>query len=240
VRTDEGEELAVRRGRRWSAASRLFLALSLVLGGAAFLLVHAYAARVDALAPAIGPSGPVTIAARPLTRGTTVSANMLRVVEMPAAYAPPGALRRVEDGVGRTLVSDVAAREPVTRTRLGASRAGPFASLVPAGMRAMDVPVTAGLGAIRPGDRVDVMATFGGGQPHTETVGTGMEVIGTSNDGSSASPTSSSTEGTGGGEGSTLTLLVTPSEAEQLAYASAFADLSVAILGEEDWNTTST
>jgi pilus assembly protein CpaB len=230
----------MRRGRRWSAASRLFLALAVVLGGAAFLLVRGYAARVDALAPAIGPSVPVAIAARQLKRGTTVSADMLRIVEMPAAYAPPGALRRVEEGVGRTLVSDVAAREPVTRTRLGSSREGPLASLVPAGMRAMDVPVTAGLAAIRPGDRVDVLATFGGGQPHTETVGTGLEVIGTSEGGSSTSPSSSSTEGTGGGGGPTLTLLVTSSEAEQLAYASAFADLSVAILGEEDWNTTST
>jgi pilus assembly protein CpaB len=229
----------VRRGRRWSAASRLFLALALVLGGAAFLLVHGYAARVDALAPAIGPSVPVAIAARPLTRGTTVSADMLRVVEMPAAYAPPGALGLVEDGVGRTLVSDLAAREPVTRTRLGSSRAGPLASLVPAGMRAVNLPMTAGLGAIRPGDRVDVLATFGGGQPHTETAGSGLEVIGTSNGGNDTSSTSSSTDGTGGG-GPTLTVLVTPSEAEQLAYASAFADLSVAILGEEDWDTTST
>ncbi|MDP9295245.1 MAG: Flp pilus assembly protein CpaB [Actinomycetota bacterium] len=228
----------MRRGRRWSAASRSFLALALVLGGAAFLLVHGYAARVDALAPAIGPSVPVAIAARPLTRGTTVSADMLRLVEMPAAYAPPGALRRVEDGVGRTLVSDLAAREPITRTRLGSSRAGPLASLVPAGMRAMNVPVTAGLGTIHPGDRVDVLATFGGGQPHTETVGTGLEVIRTSTGGNGASSTSSSTDGTGGG-GPTLTVLVTPAEAEQLAYASAFAELSVAILGEEDWNTTS-
>jgi pilus assembly protein CpaB len=229
----------VRRGRRWSAASRLFLALALVLGGAAFLLVHGYAARVDALAPAIGPSVPVAIAARPLTRGTTVSADMLRVVEMPAAYAPPGALGLVEDGVGRTLVSDLAAREPVTRTRLGSSRAGPLASLVPAGMRAVNLPMTAGLGTILPGDRVDVLATFGGGQPHTETAGSGLEVIGTSNGGNDTSSTSSSTDGTGGG-GPTLTVLVTPSEAEQLAYASAFADLSVAILGEEDWDTTST
>jgi Flp pilus assembly protein CpaB len=229
----------MRRGRRWSAASRLFLALALVLGGAAFLLVHGYAARVDALAPAIGPSVRVAVAARPLTRGTTVSADMLSVVEMPAAYAPPGALHRVEDGVGRTLVSDLGALEPVTRTRLGSSRAGPVASLVPAGMRAMNVPVTAGLGTIRPGDRVDVLATFGGGQPHTETVGTGLEVIGTSAGEDGTSPASSSTDAAGGGE-PTLTVLVTPSEAEQLAYASAFADIGVAILGEEDWNTNST
>jgi pilus assembly protein CpaB len=227
----------VRRGRRWSAASRLFLALAIVLGSAAFLLVHGYAARVDALAPAIGPRVPVAVAARNLTRGTALTSEMLRVVEMPSAYAPPGALRRVDDAVGRTLVSDVAAEEPVTRTRIGSLRSGPLATLVPAGMRAVSIPVATVAGAIHSGDHVDVLATFGGGQPRTETVGTDLEVIEVS--GGVASATAA-TSAEGAGSGPTLTLLVAPDEAEQLAYAAAFADLNISILGEEDRNTFST
>jgi pilus assembly protein CpaB len=225
----------VRRGRKWSSASRSFLAIAVVLGAAAFLLVHGYAARVDALAPAIGPPVPVAVAARDLTRGATLTAETIRLREMPSAYAPPGALRSLDDAVGHTLLSDVAAGEAVTRTRIGSLRSGPLANLVPAGMRAVTVSVAVSPGEVRSGDHVDVLATFGGGQPHTETVGTGFEVIGLT----TMDPRA--TIGTpADGAGSTLTLLVPPDGAEQLAFASAFADLSISVIGQEDRDTFST
>jgi pilus assembly protein CpaB len=227
----------VRSGarRKWSGASRAFLALAIVLGGASFLLVRTYSARVDALAPAIGPSVPVVTAARDLVRGTTLTAEMLRSIDIPGAYAPPGGLHRIQDGVGHTLVSDVAAGEAITRTRIGSQHAGPIASLVPSGMRAVTVPVTTA-GDIAVGDHVDVLATFGGGQPHTETTASGLEVISAA----SGSDASSQPSADGGGSAATITVLATPSEAESLAYASAFATISVSVIGANEGGTSST
>jgi Flp pilus assembly protein CpaB len=134
------------------------------------------------------------------------------------------------------LVSDLAAGELVTQTRLGPARAGPVASLVPGGMRAVDVPVSADPADVVPGDRVDVLATFGGGQPHTETPGVGLEVLAVAGGGGAGVIPASSE--TGGDGGPTVTLLVTPEEAESLAYASAFATLSISVLGPDDSGAT--
>jgi pilus assembly protein CpaB len=227
--SQRGGEVRSGTRRRWSGASRVSLALAIVLGGASFLLVRGYSARVDALAPAIGPSVPVVTAERDLVRGTTLTPEMLTASDVPSAYAPPGAIDRVQDAVGHTLVSDVATGEAITRTRIGSEHAGPIASLIPPGMRAVAVPVTAA-GDIVVGDHVDLLATFGGGQPHTETTASGVEVIATASGGDVPSQLPAG----GGGSAATITVLGTPSEAESLAYASAFATISVSVLGTDD------
>ena len=221
--------------RKWSGASRAFLALAIVLGGASFLIVRTYSARVDALAPALGPSLPVVTAARDLVRGTTLTGEMLKVIDVPAGYAPPGGLHRVQDAAGHTLVSDVAVGESITRTRIGSEHAGPIASLVPSGMRAVTVPVTTA-GNVVVGDHVDVLATFGGGQPHTETTASGLEVIAAASGGDASSRLSTD----GGGSAATITVLATPSEAESLAYAGAFATITVSVLGADEGQGSST
>jgi Flp pilus assembly protein CpaB len=77
-------------------------------------------------------------------------------------------------------------------------------------------------GSIRPGDRVDVIATYGGPHPYSDTVATGLEVLSTTDaqDGALVATADGTTS---------LLLLVTSETAEQLAYASAYADLAVSI-----------
>jgi Flp pilus assembly protein CpaB len=128
--------------------------------------------------------------------------------------------------VGRTLVSDVAEGEAITRTRVGVE-GGPVASVVPDGLRAF--PISAGLpdGAVRAGDLVDVIATFGGPRPYADTVASGLEVLAILGDSHPAIATASA-------QGPALVLLVSPEVAEELAYASAFADLAVAVTPPAD------
>jgi pilus assembly protein CpaB len=206
--------------RRWSPRSKLFAALSVLSGAAAFLLVHGYAARLEALRPLAGAPVPVVVAARSLPRGTVLSEDLLRVRSLPSAYAPPGAIGSREQAEGRTLVSDLAEGEAVTETRVGVE-GGAVASLVPSGLRAF--PLRAGVppGAVRPGDRVDVLATFGGPRPYTDTVASGLEVL----------AILEADEGTftAGGDGPSLVLLVSPDTAERLAYAVAFGRLSITV-----------
>ncbi len=191
--------------------------------------MHGYAARLESLRPVIGSEIPVVVAAQDVARGTQLEASMLEVERIPSKFAPPGAVAVVEDVAGRTLAADVLAGEAVTRARIGAEGAGEVAALVPTGLRAMTVDAGVPPGSIRPGDRVDVLATFGGQHPHTETVATGLEVLLVlDSDGSTG--VISATDGSGSG-GPTLVLLVSPDAAEQLAYAKAFADLTIAIDG---------
>src|SRR5207245_2589581 len=102
---------------------------------------------------------PVVVAARAVARGSPLSASDLRVTAMPRAYAPPGSYSRIEGLSGRVALADLSPGEAVTKTRLARVRAGPVASLIPEGLRAFAVPTTLPLGAVVPGDHVDVLAT---------------------------------------------------------------------------------
>jgi Flp pilus assembly protein CpaB len=123
--------------------------------------------------------------------------------------------------VGQVLVSDLAEGEPLTRTRVS-SAGGPVASVVPSGLRAFVVPAGLPAGVVRAGDRVDVLATFGGPRPYTDTVGIGLEVL-------SVIEEASGTFEASGAAGPSLVLLVSPEIAERLAHATAFAQLSVTV-----------
>jgi Flp pilus assembly protein CpaB len=74
-------------------------------------------------------------------------------------------------------------------------------------------------GAVITGDRVDVLATFVSGSPHTETVAREAEVLrvdaGSSGDGATGAIT--------------LFLAVSPGTAERLAFAGTFGELFVAV-----------
>lgn len=201
--------------RRWSPASKLFAGLAVVFGLAAFVIVRGYASRIEALSS--GAPARVVVAGRDIARGTTLTPEMTRAVTMPSRFAPPGALRSVGEVAGRVLLTDARAGEPLTVTRVGRPDAGSIASQVPGGLRAFVVPSTLPAGAVRSGDRVDVLATYTGGAPYTETVGAALEVLLVL-----------------GEKGQSLVLLVDPDQAEQLAFARSFADLSVSIVGAEE------
>jgi pilus assembly protein CpaB len=208
--------------RRWSTASRLFALLAVASGIAAFAIVRGYAARLEALRPVIGRPMPVVVAAADLARGTSIGASMVRVAPLPSMLAPPGSFPDATELEGRILLTDVAEGEAITRTRLAARSAGPVAALVEPGLRAAVVDSGFPPGAVRPGDRVDVLATYGGERPHTETVASGLEVLRV------MAPSPAGAVGSGS-EAPSLVLLVSPLDAERLAYAKAFADLDVSI-----------
>jgi Flp pilus assembly protein CpaB len=206
---------------RWSLRSKLLLVLALLAGLGSFSLVRGYAAELEALRPSTGDPVPMVVAATDLARGTVLTEEDLRVEQVPSTYAPPGALGAAEDAVGATLVADLAEGEALTRTRIGTA-GGPVASLLPSGLRAFVVPSGMPDGVLGVGDRVDVLATFGGPHPYTDTVGLGLEVLSVIDEQTGAFEA-------GGSSGPSLVLLVSPETAERLAHATAFAQLSVTI-----------
>jgi pilus assembly protein CpaB len=208
--------------RRWPLASKALLVLALACGGLAFLLVRGYETRLEALRPMVGRQVPVVFVTRDVSRGTVLDDSVLDSREIPEAFVPPGVVTRPEAVAGRVLTSEIAAGEVLTASRLAAPRAGPIAALVPPGLRAVVVAATVPDGSIRPGDLVDVLATYGGGRPHTETVAESVEVLRVLAPDDAVS---------GSGKDPDLVLLVAPDVAEHVAYARTFAQLFVAILG---------
>ncbi len=81
-------------------------------------------------------------------------------------------------------------------------------------------------GSVRAGDAVDVFGSFGGAQPHVETVVEAAEVgqvlAAGAADASDAAPS-----------GPAIVLWVDPSTAGRLAFAAAFATLTVAVTGTD-------
>lgn len=208
--------------RKWSPRSKLFAGLAAVLALAAFGLVRSYAQRLSAMDP--GSPTEVLVAAQDLARGTTLERGMMGVSDIPAAFVPPGAVAGSTDVSGKTLLAPIVVGEVITSSRLG-DGAGPVAALVPAGLRAVMMPTDLLPSVVTPGDRVDVLATYAGGQPYTETVATSIEIIAT-------------LDPKGGGlgdgpHGPVLVLLTDPSSAEEIAHAVAAARVDVAVVGPQ-------
>ena len=216
--------------RRLPFASKVLAALALACGLIAFASIRVMEARLVALHPSVGPPVSVVVAAVDAPRGSIVDAAMVKVEPLPSAFAPPGALRGDEDALGRVLLSDVAKGEILTQTRLSSRSGGPVAALVPSGLRAVVIVAAASPRDLRPGDRVDVLAAFGGNSPHTEIAGSDVEVLRVGD--AAEADTGGLSAASGGnatGVQASLLLLVDPADAERLAFAQAFASLSIAI-----------
>jgi Flp pilus assembly protein CpaB len=197
------------------------LVLAVAAGAGSFSIVRGYATELEALRPTRGQSVPVVVASRFLARGSMLAEDDLIVEAVPSAYAPPGAIATIQEAVGLTLVGDLSEGEAITRTRVG-STGGPVAALVPSGLRAFVVAAGLPAGVVRPGDLVDVLGTFGGPHPYTDTVGAGIEVLSVLDEAPGAFSA-------GGQSGPSLVLLVSPETAERLAHATAFGQISVTI-----------
>jgi pilus assembly protein CpaB len=146
--------------------SKTVLALALVLGVLAALAGYA---GLKATAQQVAQNTskhyvPVVIAATDLTFGAKLDRAQLRVVKYPKESVPAGAFSDVDSVAGQTTKIFLAAREPITATKLS-SRGGGLSMLVRPGLRAtsLEVNQVSGVsGFVLPGDRVDVLCTVDG------------------------------------------------------------------------------
>lgn len=216
--------------RRLPQSSILFFGLALACGLAAATAIRAYAHRLEITRPDGGHPVGVLAATRDLPRGTVLASTDVRATEFPSAFAPPGALGASDQVAGRVLEADLLAGEVVTRARLAGSSTGPIAALVPPGLRAVVIPSGLPTGSVRAGDAVDVFGSFGGAQPHVETVVEAAEVGQVLAAGAAGASDATPSEPSG----PSIVLWVDPSTAGRLAFAAAFATLTVAVTGIDD------
>ena len=106
------------------------------------------------------PSTKVVAAATDIKLGAVLTAANLSTIEINGAL-PKGVLLRPENAIGRGVISDIYAGEPINENRLAAvGSGGGLAATIPQGMRATAVKVDDVVGVagfVTPGMRVDVL-----------------------------------------------------------------------------------
>jgi pilus assembly protein CpaB len=159
---------------------------------------------------------------------------MLEFKEMPVEYVPPGTVVDVKDAAGKMAVSDIYPGEMILSSKLVARSdvAAGLSAKVEKSRRAISIPVnniTALHGLVNPGDHVDVLVTFNvpGEQkvPATSTVVQNVPVL----------AVNGNLEGGGSKqELQTVTIMVGPVEAQQIALAVQHGSIQLALRSPDD------
>jgi pilus assembly protein CpaB len=174
------------------------------------------------------PTKMVAIATVDLAWGTTLTADMIKLVAFPSESLLEGYGSTVESVKGRILTTNIKANEPILHSKLTPLdvKQGGMAVVTQPGKRAMAVRVDDVVGVagfINPGNRVDVLVTLQQSLPQTKTVLQNVLVL--------AIGTQMETQGNGTKprDVRVITVEVTPEEAEKLALAAHQGKVTMAL-----------
>lgn len=152
--------------RNPGVASRRPLILALVLGAIAAGLVVAVLANSGSnktSSTASSASVPVVVARDYIAVGTQITADMVEVKQIPQTAAISDPISAISSVVGQVTRFPVNANEQISQGRLiQAAQAKSLSFVIPAGLRAVAVPVdktSSPSELIAPGDFVDVLVT---------------------------------------------------------------------------------
>lgn len=175
---------------------------------------------------------PVLITTQEIPARMKIADTMVTKEMRPANTLQPDALADAGQAVGSLALITIPAGSQLTASSIGTNVAFALPVRLQPGMRAVSIPVDRVKdvsGLVQPGDRVDVIAIpppkNSGPPPKAVTIFRGVRVlaVGTSLENPSATP--SPEEQTAG----TVTLEVTPNQADLLAWADANANLRLAL-----------
>ncbi len=189
---------------------------------AALVVYSALKQREAAIQRATAQSVNVVVAARALPLGAKLDPASVKLVRWSRDSVPPGSYSDPAALYGAFVKDSFVENEPVVATKLfmGEKSSGAMPLLIPAGMRAMSVPVdkvSDVAGFVQPRTRVDVVVAMtnsgaGNEKPFSKTVLENVEVLAVNQEiqGDPAKPEVVEV----------VTLMVTPEDAERLALAS--------------------
>jgi len=181
----------------------------------------------------------VVVAKVDIPIGTRIIAEQLAITQLPRSAAPDGTFSKIDENlVGRVAVTRIAAREPITDGRLAplGSAAG-LSSVIPEGYRAMNVRVddVVGIsGFIMPGTLVDVVVVIeppDEGKQRERVSKIVLQNIKVLANGANLDKPKSEKEVE---RVKTVTLQVTPEQAEKLALASSEGRLQLVMRNSID------
>jgi pilus assembly protein CpaB len=207
----------------------ILLTAFVIATGCTYLVVRMVGQRISGQRP---PTTQIIAAANDIHLGTLLRDSDLTTIEVTGA-PPKGAILRREDAIGRGVISNLYAGEPISQSRLAApGSGGGLAATIPPGMRASAIKVNEVVGVagfVTPGMHVDVLISGNppGGADSTRgalvrTLLQNIEVL------------SAGTDIQRDNEGKpqqvqVVNLLVTPDQAELLSLASSEARIQLVL-----------
>jgi pilus assembly protein CpaB len=221
---------------------KVVIALAVVTGLLAAYGVYRYLKQTEVQASDTAlptfVSQRVVVATTDLNLGTVLSPAEMQIQMFPENLVPMGTFGTVEELEGRVLRTPLAMGEPILESKLAPEGSGGgFSSLIPPGMRAVTVGVNvvSGVGGfILPKTKVDVLVTVSGSGKSedraTKTILQNVEVLAVDQTYQKDSNDPITVK--------SVTLLVTPEEAEKLTLAANEGVLQLALRsgGDEDLN----
>ncbi|HJT28737.1 MAG TPA: Flp pilus assembly protein CpaB [Pyrinomonadaceae bacterium] len=216
---------------------RFFLVLvgALIFGVLAAVSVSRYLSSAQAYTKNLNK---IAVAKVPIPIGSKIIPEQIMVVQFPKESTPDGAFESPEKLAGRVAVMNIAAREPITESRLAPEgTAAGLSAIIPEGYRAMTVKVddAAGIsGFIMPGALVDVVVVIdpreGSGMqdPISKIVLQNIKVLA---NGQNIDKPKDEREAN---SVKAVTLQVTPEQAEKLALASSEGKLQLVMRSQID------
>jgi len=215
--------------------------VGLVVAVAVALLFSTYVYRTMQRTTSVKPPEmrKIVVAQHAMPLGTRLGEDNIRVISWPGDEPIPGAFTRIEDCVGRALITQVTENEPILEGKLAPKEAGGgLPSTIPEGKRALSVAVNDVIGVagfVIPGTMVDVLVTgqeAGGGSNITKTILEDVPVL----------AAGQKIEQDRDGKPQTvpvITVLVTPEDAAKLTMASTEGRIQMALRNTIDSKTVS-
>jgi pilus assembly protein CpaB len=142
----------------------IFIAMALVLGLAAALLAQRWSASKQPQVVASLDTTPVLVARADVSVASQLQPVQLNMVDWPTEHVPAGAMGSAADAEGRVTRRPILAGEPILEGALFPDGAeGGLVAVISPEHRAISVKVDSVIGVagfIKPGSRVDVLATL--------------------------------------------------------------------------------
>lgn len=226
-----------RTGGRTRAAVFLLASLgaAVVFTFVVYSLIQRYQEQLEA-AEQQAETRPVVKAAMDLHQGQTLTEEHLATIEVPPNYVAESTFMYKEDVIGRVPRERILEGEFLREERLADPESGVgLNAIIPRGMRAVSINITDGSavsGFLNPGNYVDVLVTIEGSSGDEKTV----TLI-------QACYTLAVDDRMGGDYGSrrsegnvrpSVTLAVTPEQAEKLAHAHIKGDVTLTLRNDID------
>jgi pilus assembly protein CpaB len=182
----------------------------------------------------------VLVADAPIPIGTRIQESHVRLTSWPADLQPEGALTNRQAAVGRVALATIARNQPVLGSHLTSEGAGLLPLMIEEGMRGMSVKVdnvTGVSGFITPNSRVDVLVAgsadgSGNDNKRSRVILQNVRVLAT---GKSIEQRDEKPV-----EVPTVTLLVSPEEAERLTLATTYEPVRLALRNYRDGDVVTT
>jgi Flp pilus assembly protein CpaB len=145
-------------------AATSLMVLGAVMAAVAFFVVLAVARQTQADAAQAVRQVYVVTAVKDIAQFTPIRADSVAIRAFPAAFAPPGALTKVEDVEGKYATTNIVRDQIVLEAQASATRrTSNLSASVPPGKVAFWMPLPdllSSSGGLQPGDRVDVLLSL--------------------------------------------------------------------------------